>query len=262
MLNKIKNGHIHTPFCPHGTTDTLKEYVERAIDLGFKEISFTEHMPMPKGVVEISFQNECTLQEEVVLDYLKALREIKYSYRDQIKINIGFEVDYIEGYEKETIELLNRYGNQIEDGLLSVHFLKIENQYYAVDYLPHFEALLKRLGSLETLYNLYYETLLKSVEAELGEFKPRRIGHPTLVRIFNRKYPMDYSHNELIERIVEAIYKKGYEIDFNVAGLRKVYCKETYPAGYFLELAKTYKIPMVYGSDAHCVKDLDYNETI
>ena len=42
-----RDGHIHTPFCPHGTKDSFEEYIEKALSLGFKEISFTEHAPLP-----------------------------------------------------------------------------------------------------------------------------------------------------------------------------------------------------------------------
>jgi histidinol-phosphatase (PHP family) len=44
-----RDGHIHTPYCPHGTKDELKKYIKRAIDLEFDEITFTEHAPLPKG---------------------------------------------------------------------------------------------------------------------------------------------------------------------------------------------------------------------
>ena len=26
-----RDGHIHTPFCPHGTKDTFEEYIEKAL---------------------------------------------------------------------------------------------------------------------------------------------------------------------------------------------------------------------------------------
>ena len=39
------------------------------------------------------------------LDYVKA------KYKREIKINTGFEIDYIEGYEAKTKKMLNRYSN-------------------------------------------------------------------------------------------------------------------------------------------------------
>ncbi|HHY21833.1 MAG TPA: PHP domain-containing protein, partial [Bacilli bacterium] len=41
------DGHVHTPFCPHGSKDELEEYVLRAIELGLTGLTFTEHAPLP-----------------------------------------------------------------------------------------------------------------------------------------------------------------------------------------------------------------------
>lgn len=35
----LKDGHIHTPYCPHGTDDSFEEYVQKAIQVGLDEIS-------------------------------------------------------------------------------------------------------------------------------------------------------------------------------------------------------------------------------
>ena len=40
----------------------------------------------------------------------------------------------IEGYEKGIKENLNKYGKELEDSLLSVHIIKIDDDYYCVDY--------------------------------------------------------------------------------------------------------------------------------
>lgn len=254
MQSIIRDGHIHTPFCPHGTSDSLEQYIEEAIRCGLKEISFTEHMPLPQGVVSERLTRECALLIEEVMPYLRALEEVQEKYKAKIKINRGFEVDYIEGYEAKTREQLDAYGQYIEDSILSVHFVKVEETYYAVDLLEDFEQLELRLGSRKEVYDVYFNTLLKAIRADLGVFKPKRIGHPTLIRIFNQKHPLDYENKALIEEVVKALKEQGYEIDFNAAGLRRPFCKETYPSGYFLELVKKYKVEMVYGSDAHEAK--------
>ncbi|WP_054743722.1 histidinol-phosphatase HisJ [Cellulosilyticum ruminicola] len=250
-LNEKKDGHIHTPFCPHGTKDCFEQYVYEAIKRGREEMSFTEHFPMPRGVTSDAYYNECVIREEQIEEYVEAVRKIKEQFKGQIKINVGFEIDYIEGKEKEIKALLEKYGDVIEDSLLSIHFVKLGDRYYAIDDLDEFGMLLDKVGSIECVYDLYYETLLKSVQSDLGRYKPRRIGHPTLVRIFNQKYPCEYTNDGLLEEIVQAIKEKDYEVDYNVAGLRKKYCKEVYPTGKMLTLLEYNDIPLVYGTDAH-----------
>lgn len=36
----VRDGHIHSPYCPHGTKDTFEMYVEKALSEGLEEITF------------------------------------------------------------------------------------------------------------------------------------------------------------------------------------------------------------------------------
>lgn len=255
-----RDGHIHSPYCPHGTDESFELYVEVALKLKLKEITFTEHMPLPGDFMEPEFLKYCAPTFEILEEYLKELDDIKAKYKNNIKINTGFEVDYIEGYEEKIKSALNRYGYKIEDCILSVHFIKLEDGYYCVDVSPkEFGKLVDKLGSVEKVYDAYYETLLKAVKADLGMFKPKRIGHPTLVRIFNSEYPLEYTNISLLEEIIKEIKIRNYEIDFNTAGIRKPFCKEIYPSGIFAELVDLYKLKVVYGSDAHTPLDVGRN---
>ncbi len=258
MINVKKNrdGHMHSPFCPHGTKDAFELYVNKAIQLGIEEITFTEHMPLPGIFMDKKFLDECAMDISVTDAYLLEVKKVKESYKNIIKINSGFEVDFVEGYEGKTRELLNRFGYGIEDGIISVHFIKIGEQYLAIDVLEQFKEAIKKLGTIEKVYDKYYETLLLAIKADLGNFKPKRIGHPTLIRIFNNKYPCDYEPYELLDKIAKEIKNNNYEVDINTAGLRKPYCKEVYPSGAFLDLVKKYNIATVYGSDAHRSSDV------
>ena len=50
-MNVKRDGHIHSHYCPHGSNDSFESYIKKAIEEGIEEITFTEHMPMPKGIV-------------------------------------------------------------------------------------------------------------------------------------------------------------------------------------------------------------------
>lgn len=47
-----REGHSHTEFCPHGSGDDVELMIQRAIYLGFKEYSITEHAPLPPRTSE------------------------------------------------------------------------------------------------------------------------------------------------------------------------------------------------------------------
>jgi len=259
----IRDGHIHSPYCPHGTKDTFEMYVQKALIEGLEEMSFTEHMPFPVYFMnDVKFLDECAPLKEMIKKYFEDVEKIKIKFKDKIKINSGLEVDFIEGYEDKTTEMLNIYGPKLEDGLLSVHFIKIGNEFTDIDGKEGFERAIKALGNTEKVYDKYYETLLKAIRADLGEFKPKRIGHPNLIRIFNKLYPLEYKNRDLLEEIVKEIKKRNYEVDVNTAGLRKPYCGEIYVSDIFKELVEKYEVKKVYGSDSHTANDIarDFNK--
>ena len=262
-MNKGRDGHVHSHYCPHGSNDSFEMYLQNAINRGIYEITFTEHMTMPEDIViegmENDFLESVSPSIEKIDEYINEVRYYKEKYKDKIKVNIGLEVDYLEGYEEFTIKMLNKYGDILDDSLLSTHIGKYEGKYYCFDCIESFEALLKDVGNVEKIYNLYYNTLMKSIKSNLGKFKPKRIGHPTLIRIFNKKYPIDYSNVEFFQKIMDELNKRNYEIDYNTAGLRKEFCGETYPSGEFYEIALKNNVKMVYGSDSHVASDIGFN---
>ena len=84
-----RDGHIHTPFCPHGSTDSIEEYVEKSIASGFKEITFTEHAPLPENFVDPTPDKDSGMNPVHLIDYFKQLQCAKEQYQSQIKINIS-----------------------------------------------------------------------------------------------------------------------------------------------------------------------------
>ena len=259
-----KDGHIHSPFCPHGTKDSFEEYIEKAIKENFSEITFTEHAPLPNNFIDPTPGKDSGMIPKDLTSYLETLQKLKLQYKDRITIKVGLEVDYIVGYETETRALLDIAGPVLDDAILSVHFLKHNDTYTCIDFSDAvYLEFAQQVGGIEALYNLYYDTVIKSIEANLGRFKPRRIGHPTLVHKFQLAHGEKIDDNHRIIEVLTKLQEKGYELDVNSAGLSKPYCKEPYPPMHMIEYARSITIPMVFGSDAHSVKDLhQYYEVI
>ncbi|MGL5327633.1 MAG: histidinol-phosphatase HisJ [Peptostreptococcaceae bacterium] len=253
----MKDGHIHTQYCPHGSNDNVELYIKKAIEVGLDEITFTEHLPLPKNFIDPSPEKDSAMDINSLPKYIKEVSDLKKKYKDRIKINVGVEVDYIEGYEAETKALLDEYGAYFDDAILSVHILNINNDYYVLDYSKEeFGNISKLLNGVSDVYYKYYKTVKKALSADLGQYKPKRIGHLNLVRKFNQVYPYNYENNIVLEELLIQIKEKGYELDYNVSGLWKEYCKEAYIHGPLLKLVKKYDIPMVLGSDSHSVEHM------
>ena len=251
------DGHIHTPFCPHGTKDALEDYINWFVERNVGEITFAEHAPLPEGFKDTTPTKDSGMDREILPLYLETIRSLKKKYENIIRINIGLEIDYIEGYEDGTAAFLNEYGPLLDDSILSVHFLKHQDIYYCLDFsVDYFGKIAETFGSVEQVHEAYYHTLAKSVKSNLGPYKPKRIGHMTLVRKFQHKYPVSHSFGVQINRILEEIKLQGLALDYNGAGTAKPHCLETYPDYDTVEKAIGMGIPLVYGSDAHQVKDL------
>ncbi|MFS0560418.1 histidinol-phosphatase HisJ [Terribacillus sp. 179-K 1B1 HS] len=245
--------HVHTQYCQHGTDDKMEAYVLQAIEKGLTHLSFTEHAPLPESFTDPAPNRDSAMDRNKVEAYVLEGKALQKQYKNDLQINIGFEVDYIKGYEQETQTFLDTYGPEMDDGILSVHMLQApDKSFFCIDFSEEeFGRAADRFGGLTPLYKAYYDNLQASVETDLGHFKPRRIGHITLIQKFHLAYPKPAAFLEEQQHILELIKRKGYELDINTAGLFKPLCKEIYPPAELIEHAAQLGIPLIPGSDSH-----------
>jgi histidinol-phosphatase (PHP family) len=257
MIEMKSDGHVHSPFCPHGSTDNFAEYIEKALYVGMNEISFTEHAPLPSGFIDPTPDKDSGMNPEILSAYLNELNKIKEYYKTAIRINIGLEVDFINGFEKETKDFLDETGQVLDDSILSVHFLKQDNAWHCIDFSSDtFKVISGLFGGIDEVYEEYYSTVKKAIISDLGVFKPKRIGHLTLIHKFQKKYPATKNFDQHLFDLLDLVKSKGYSLDYNGAGAIKPLCGETYPPERFAVYAASLGIPLVYGSDAHQAEDL------
>lgn len=253
----MKDGHVHTPFCPHGSDDSLKSYVEQAIALGYTTMTFTEHAPLPKSFIDPVPDKDSAMALNELENYLKAINEIKTAYSNDLTILTGLEVDYIQGHQDETRQLLDEYGPYLDDSILSVHFLKGETKWHCIDFSPEaFNQAASDLGGIQAIYKKYYEQVERSAIADLGKYKPSRIGHISLIRKFHQLYPSPSGWDTMANDILPVIKDREMTLDYNGAGCKKEHCEEPYPPSSIARKAFELGIPLVYGSDAHTAAGL------
>src|SRR3990172_8600137 len=252
------DGHTHTEFCPHGSRESTDLFIRRAIELGFDSYSLTEHPPLPDDFKDPAPDKSCGMAVPDFERYLGQARALRDRFSDQIAVKIGLEVDYIPGFEEEIRRLLDQVGPELEDAVLSVHFLPSEEGWRCVDYSAEDfkEGLLDEYGSIEAVHEAYWEVVQQAVEADLGVFNPRRIGHLSLVHKFQKRFPLRNPKHfqSRVSEILVQMQRRGMELDLNTAGLFKPDCQEVYPPRWMLQEAIQRRIPLVYGSDAHSVK--------
>lgn len=257
------NGHTHTELCPHGSGQSTAAMIEKAIELGFTDYCITEHAPLPIELLDnyvgpLAGFCESALRLEQVEDYFSLAEGLREQFSGRINIHIGFEVDYLPGLERQTRALLDRYGPRCDTGILSVHFLTDEQgRLHCGDATPELLAacVAPWLDDPQEIYHRYLTLVKQSVEAELGAYAPKRIGHMSLIKrhqdYFHFPEQFDARNMELVREILLAIRARGGELDFNLAGMYKPECNEFYPGMQIAALAAELGVPMVYGSDSH-----------
>ena len=252
-----RDGHTHTEFCPHGSREATEGFIRRAIELEFLSYSLTEHPPLPPGFEDPAPPKDCGIAAQDLEPYFELAHLLKRDFAGRIEVEVGLEVDYIPGYETWTRSLLDQYGPGMQDGLLSVHFLEGNGGWRCVDHSPDdfHEGLLEPYGSMEAVHQAYWSLVRQAILADLGPYKPRRMGHLSLVHKFQRRFPLQnpFHCKSQIEEILELIKDKSMQLDLDTAGLYKPDCLETYPPGWIVKEAIQREIPIVYGSDAHSV---------
>ncbi|MFO8068379.1 MAG: histidinol-phosphatase HisJ [Alkalibacterium sp.] len=244
----LSDNHVHTQYCPHGSDFEMEEYIKKAIDNGLESITFTEHAPLP--IEDTTPAKDSSMREEDIEAYLNQGKKLKVKYADDIIVNTGFEIDYIEGKEAETCRFLKKYPKTIPYSILSVHFLKIPDQgYFCIDYDKDlFLEKIKQIG-YDRLTSIYEGTLSKALSLPFGEWTPKTIGHITLIYKFSKAH--DQKDEIDWDRLLEKAKMNDYILDYNFSGLDKPFYNSTYPYESLVESAINKGVKLAYGSDAH-----------
>jgi len=251
------DGHTHTQFCPHGSREPTEQFIQRAIEKGFRIYSLTEHPPLPNDFHDPTPDQSCGMRASDLEAYLEHALALKIKYSRDIEVRVGLEIDYIPGFEPAIRDLLRSVGSQLDDALLSVHFLPGKGGWRCIDYSSEDfqDGLVDVYGSVEAVHDAYWKMITQAIQADLGPCAPRRIGHLSLINKFQLKHPLpnpDQFRPEVVA-ILDLISEEKVHLDLDAAGLFKPDCRETYPAPWIIAEALKRKIEFVFGSDTHSV---------
>jgi histidinol-phosphatase (PHP family) len=232
--------HMHTPLCHHAT-GMPTEYAARAVALGFTEIGFSDHSPMPKDGFD-----EWRMEFSRLDDYVASVHQARKDH-PQLIIKLALEVDYLPGQEDWIRKLASLHPWDYLIG--SVHYI---SESWAID-SPHQLAEWKKHDPFE-VWSRYFDWLTRAVESGLFDI----IGHADLPKKFGI-YP-NRDCTPLFDPFIKAAAKHDVAMELNTAGLRKD-CKEIYPSRQIVELAKAHNVAIIFGSDAHAPGEVGMNFT-
>ena len=120
MTDKVQmtaNYHAHTWRCMHAT-GTEREYVEKAIEAGFKIFGFSDHSPMP---YPDGYVSTFKMRIDQLDDYVTTLLDLKKEYAKEIEVLIGLETEYYPDLFWNLVDITKQY--PIQYYILGQHLL-------------------------------------------------------------------------------------------------------------------------------------------
>lgn len=246
------NLHTHSHFCDG--KEAPEAYVNRAIELGFHTLGFSSHAPVP-------FENKFALREERLEEYFQTIRNLQSKYKNQIKILLSLEIDFIPGITKDFAEFVK--AGDLDYTIGGIHLIKkkgIEELWFIDGPLQErYDEGLQKLfnGHGRQGVEAYYQQVLEMIATQ----KPDIIAHFDKIKMHNKnRYFSEEEgwYKDLVWKVLKYVAAEtNCIIEVNTRGLYKKRAETYFPSPEIMEQIHHLKIPITLNSDAHHPDELD-----
>ncbi|KAJ4212501.1 hypothetical protein FSOLCH5_002708 [Fusarium solani] len=230
--------HSHSgQFCPGHAKDQLEDIIKHAVELGYKTIGLTEHMPRyeqrdlyPEELDDPQAALEALPPRHEA--YLVEAQRLQREYASKIHILIGFEAEFIRPDFAAHVRTLAEHPI-IDYFIGSVHHVHgVPIDYDATMFAAARDASVG--GTEEKLYEDYYDLQYHMLQ----ELKPRVVGHFDLIRLMSEDPGRDIRQWKGVwDRVIRNLKlarEQGGWLEVNSAALRKGLA-EPYPCRIIAE---------------------------
>ncbi len=240
------NFHTHSHYCDG--KGTLRDYVERALALGFDRLGFSSHAPLP-------FPTNFALKQEDYKTYCAEVRQLQAEYAGRIELFLGLEIDYVRGLQEDFALIIEAGGLDYSIGC--VHLVNTYEE-------PH------NIWSIdggnyevydEGLQRVFHGDIRRGVTAFFHQTNEMILrNHPTIVGHFNKivmnnrnRYFLETEawYRDLAYETVQVIADSGCLCEVNTRGIYKKRHDDFYPSRDLLRYMNEKNIPVIVGIDAH-----------
>ena len=245
------NLHQHSLFSDG--KEPARKYAEKAVELGFSAIGFTEHSPLP-------FENNFSLKEEKVDEYIETIEALKKEFAGRLHIFRALEMDFIPGMSED----FNFWRKRVQADYLigSIHLVKPENSDElwftdGPDYRTYDDGMNQLFGeNIKKAVTAFFGQTNQMIETQHFEI----LGHFDKIKMHNRNrfFTEDESwYRKLVEETLELAKQKNLIVEVNTRGLYKKRSDSLFPDNYALRRVKELNIPVIISSDAHLPNELN-----
>lgn len=223
------NYHTHTKRCNHAQ-GVEREYVEKAIETGYQILGISDHAPylFPTKAYYSGFR----MQVDELQEYAETVRALQKEYEKDIRILLGFEVEYYPLYHACEMEFLRTVS---PDYLILGQHL-IGNEY------PDFLGARQRE---DEFLSTYVTQVLEGLAT--GDFL--YLAHPDLCGFSYTEQAIDREYR----RLCEGAKKLNIPLELNLLGLRT---GRHYPNARFFKIVQEVGNDVILGVDAHHPNEL------
>ena len=251
----FQDWHTHNELCRHAHF-SMEDYIKRAIDKGLNLIGLSDHFPYEclEGIEDIPYEEYAMKLGELEF-YISTAQQLKVHYQNKIEIKLAFELDYIKPQVNAHKTYLEKYTNDLDYILGSVHILLRNGKMFAFDdnrFLKNYTL----YDSINNLYIDYYDNLRDMISSP--EFSFDIVSHIDLPKKYNKRPEDPELIADHIDRTLELIKKENLTIEINTSGWRKE-VKEQYPSKKIIKKMFELDIPILLGSDAHHPDEVGYH---
>lgn len=251
------NLHTHTLFCD-GKAEP-ETYVLEAIKNKMTALGFTCHSPLP-------FENGYSIKEYNIEKYVSEIRSLQEKYKNQIRVFLGFEFDYVSGLSEDIKPLRQKMAADYVIG--SVHLIrnKKNGKLWFIDgpeknYINGIKEIFD--DDIKLAVKTYYDQITEMVVSQNTEI----IGHVDKIKMYNKNRFFSEEedwYRDFVNQLLNVVRKSGSIIEVNTRGKYKKRCDSLYPGIPILKEIRKRKIPVTISSDAHLPDELIsyFDETV
>lgn len=220
------NYHTHTYRCKHAV-GTEREMVEEAIRRGLKVLGFSDHAPyfFLDGRGDVHWR----MNQSELFSYAETVRALAKEYEKDLRILLGFELEYYPAHHTHEIEILRQVSPDYL--ILGQHATGNEDK-----------GVYTREAPLSPLKD-YVSQALEGLAT--GDFL--YLAHPDLP---GYKYDEEEIEREYT-RLCEGAKALDIPLELNLLGLR---AGRHYPDARFFKIAQKVGNRVILGADAHEVR--------
>lgn len=242
--------HIHTR---HSTdaSGTITEYCEKALQIGLKEICFTNHCELDPHRDDsfIRFNGE---REPLSNHSLEKLQIKIFEARDRfrkkgLQVKFGIEVGYYLGIEERLHEVM--HGIDFDFVIGAIHCL----DHICIDSSRECNRYFAQYNAHQYLTN-YFHALSDLIRSNLFD----SVAHIDVYKKYGRGYygsDTDDVPLEITSSVFRLIKEHHIAMEVNTAGMR--FMNEFYPGPSLMQMAQEYGLCLItIGSDSHNPADL------